>query len=65
MDRLVASIRHNGLLKNLVVKKNGSGYFVTDGNRRLKALLQIHGENSDETIQCKVLEQDALSLIHI
>ncbi|BAQ87142.1 Helix-turn-helix [uncultured Mediterranean phage uvMED] len=59
MDRLVASIKHNGLLKNLVVKKNGSGYFVTDGNRRLQALLQIHGNNSAETIECKVLEQDA------
>jgi len=59
MDRLVASIRHNGLLKNLVVKKNGSGYFVTDGNRRLQALLQIHGENSDATVDCKVLETEA------
>ena len=59
MDRLVASIKHNGLLKNLVVKKNGKGYFVTDGNRRLEALLSIHGENSDATVECKVLETDA------
>ena len=59
MERLIASIKHNGLLKNLVVKKNGTGYFVTDGNRRLQALLEIHGNNSNEVIECKVLEQNA------
>ena len=59
MDRLVASIKHNGLLKNLVVKKNGKGYFVTDGNRRLQALVNIHGKNSSEIVECKVIDENA------
>ena len=28
MERLIASIKSKGLLKNLVVKKNGTGYFA-------------------------------------
>ena len=56
MERLIASIKHNGLLKNLVVKKNGSGYIVTDGHRRLEALQGIHGLESDATVYCKVIE---------
>ena len=58
MERLIASIKHNGMLKNLVVKKNGSGYIVTDGHRRLEALQEIHGLESSETIYCKVIEKD-------
>ena len=58
MDRLVASINHNGLLKNLLVKKNGKGYVVTDGNRRLEALQGIYGNDSGQMIDCKVLEDN-------
>ena len=62
MERLIASIKSKGLLKNLVVKKNGTGYFVTDGNRRLQALQEIYGSNSGEAISCKILDDDANEL---
>ena len=32
LDSLIASIKSRDLLHNLVVKKNGSGYIVIDGN---------------------------------
>ncbi len=57
LDNLVASIQSRDLLHNLVVKKNGSGYHVVDGNRRLQALQQIHGVDSIEEIECKVIDQ--------
>lgn len=37
-QQLEASIASKGLLHNLVVTRNGSGYIVIDGNRRLTAL---------------------------
>ena len=55
LDSLIASIKSRDLLHNLVVKKNGSGYIVIDGNRRFQALTKIHGKNSTEMIACKVM----------
>ena len=58
LDSLIASIKSRDLLHNLVVKKNGSGYIVIDGNRRFQALTKIHGKNSTEMIPCKVIEEN-------
>lgn len=55
--QLVASIKSKGLLHNLVVTKNGSGYVVIDGNRRLDALNQIHSDKNIP-INCVVLDSD-------
>ena len=55
--QLVASIRAKGLLHNLVVVKNGKGYNVIDGGRRLEALRQIHKDKST-LINCVVLDSD-------
>ena len=52
LNALVASIKSQGMLHNLVVMKNGSGYNVIDGNRRLQALQKIHGKSSAEKIAC-------------
>jgi ParB/RepB/Spo0J family partition protein len=62
---LCASIKAKGLLHNLVVVKNGKGYNVIDGNRRLDALNAIY-ENSDDVklVSCIVVdhEDDELGL---
>ena len=55
--QLVASIKSKGLLHNLVVVKNGKGYNVIDGNRRLDALNQIYKDKATP-INCVVLESD-------
>ena len=55
--QLVASIRSKGLLHNLVVVKNGKGYNVIDGNRRLDALNQIYKDKATP-INCVVIESD-------
>ena len=55
---LVASIKSQGLLHNLVVMKNGSGYNVIDGNRRLQALIKIHGKSSAEMINCVAIQDN-------
>ena len=52
IDQLAASIRSQGLLHNLVVMKNGNGYHVIDGNRRLVALQKINGKDSSIEISC-------------
>ena len=52
LKALIASIKSQGMLHNLIVMKNGSGYNVIDGNRRLQALQKIHGKNSAEKIAC-------------
>lgn len=56
---LCASIKAKGLLHNLVVVKNGKGYNVIDGNRRLDALNAIH-ENSDDIklVSCIVVDRE-------
>ena len=57
LDALIASIQSRDLLHNLVVKKNGTGYVVIDGNRRFQALQKIHGAESIEPVECKVIEE--------
>ena len=52
IDQLAASIESQGLLHNLVVMKNGNGYHVIDGNRRLVALQKINGKDSSVEISC-------------
>jgi len=37
-EGLLASIRAKGLIVPLAVRKNGEGYYVTDGGKRLAAL---------------------------
>ena len=62
LDKLVASIKSRDLLHNLVVKKNGVGYHVIDGNRRLEALYNIHGKSSAVEVECKVIEDNATEI---
>lgn len=52
LSALASSIQSQGLLHNLVVKKNGKGYEVIDGNRRLEALIHIYGQKSSNEISC-------------
>lgn len=56
--QLAASIQSKGLLHNLVVVKNGSGYNVVDGNRRLDALNQLFKDDKSKLINCVVLENN-------
>ena len=57
LDALIASIQSRDLLHNLVVKKNGTGYIIIDGNRRFKALQEIYGAESIEPVECKVIDE--------
>ena len=59
LDKLIASIKSRDLLHNLVVQKNGTGFNVIDGNRRLEALYAIHGKSSNVEIECKVIDENA------
>ena len=58
LAHLKASIESQGLLHNLVVMKNGAGYHVIDGNRRLQALYAIYGKASSEKINCVPITKD-------
>lgn len=49
---LCASIKSIGLLHNLVVVKNGEGYHVIDGNRRLDALKAVYDNYQSTMIPC-------------
>ena len=55
---LAASIESQGMLHNLVIKKNGTGYEVIDGNRRLEALKKIHGAKAANEVNCIVIENN-------
>ena len=57
LHSLTESIRSKGLLHNLVVSKNGKGYNVIDGNRRLDALNKIYKDKATP-INCVVIEED-------
>jgi len=57
IDQLAASIKSKGLLHNLVVVKNGTGYNVIDGNRRLEALNKIYNSKSTP-VNCIVIESE-------
>ena len=54
---LCASISSKGLLHNLVVAKNGKGYEVVDGNRRLDALTSVYASDNPK-INCIVIDKD-------
>ena len=58
IKRLAASIESQGILHNLVVKPNGSGFIVIDGNRRLEALHHIYGDSSGNHVPCMVMEEE-------
>mgnify|MGYP001168203240 CR=1 FL=1 len=57
LDSLIASIKSQNMLHNLVVAKNGTGYVVIDGNRRLSALHNIHGKDSAELVECIEIDE--------
>ena len=57
LESLAASIKSKGLLHNLVVVKNGRGFNVIDGNRRLDALNKIYKDKATP-INCIVLDSD-------
>jgi ParB family chromosome partitioning protein len=57
----VASIREQGVLEALTVRKNGEGFLVTNGGKRLKALnLLVHEKaiKPDHPVPCIVREGD-------
>jgi len=54
---LAESIKSQGLLHNLIVSKNGTGYEVIDGNRRLSALHILHGNSASEGVNCLVVDE--------
>jgi ParB family chromosome partitioning protein len=56
MADLKESIERVGLVQPLTVRENEGGYEVVSGIRRLKALREVHGEDSDEPIPCNVRE---------
>lgn len=58
LNELAASIKSNGLLKNLIVRKNGSGYVIVDGHRRYDALKMHYGEETAVSIPCMVIGDD-------
>lgn len=61
IDTLAANIFARGLIAPLVVKKAADDsdiYYVSDGGRRLAALHMIHGETSEELIDCTLREVD-------
>lgn len=61
-EGLLASIREKGLLIPLTVRKNGDGYYVTDGGMRLQALhvLARDGDYDKATlVPCVLREDDA------
>lgn len=63
LHSLTESIRSKGLLHNLVVSKNGKGYNVIDGNRRLDALNKIYKDKATP-INCVVIEDDTEVGLH-
>jgi ParB/RepB/Spo0J family partition protein len=52
LNALAASIESQGLLHNLVIRKNGKGYEVIDGNRRLEALKKLYGKEAANEVNC-------------
>lgn len=59
-EGLLASIREKGLLVPLTVRKNGTGYLVTDGGMRLAALhvLARDGDYDKATLVPCILRED-------
>lgn len=58
-QRLVALIRSQGLLQPLVVRRlEGKEFEVVAGDRRLRALREIHGNEDDPKIPCVLRDVD-------
>ena len=67
-EGLLASIRAKGLIVPLAVRKNGEGYYVTDGGKRLAALhvLARDGEfDKAKPIVCVLRDDDAAAAADI
>ena len=64
-QRLVALIRSQGLLQPLVVRPTSEGilkrYEVVAGDRRLKALREIHRDDGDPKVPCVLRDVDAVT----
>lgn len=57
--KLANSIHAHGLLQNLVVSPNGSGFLVEAGGRRLQALLELAKDGripKDHPVPCQVVD---------
>lgn len=58
-EGLLSSIRAKGVIQPLVVRKNGNGYYVTDGGKRLSALHLLAADGDmpkDVKVPCVVRE---------
>lgn len=67
-EGLLASIRAKGLIAPLTVRKNGAGYFVIDGGKRLAALhILARDGDFDKTkpIACVLRDDDAAAAADI
>lgn len=59
IEELASSIKNDGLIQHLVVRPGANGtYEVVAGSRRLKALQQLHGAESEHPVKCEVHELD-------
>ena len=63
LAHLKASIESQGLLHNLVVMKNGAGYHVIDGNRRLQALYAITAKHHQKRLTAFQLQKTIRRLV--
>src|SRR5207302_987384 len=60
--RLVAAIRSQGLLQPLVVRRlETKRYEVVAGDRRLRALREIHRDDGDPKIPCVLRDVDSIT----
>jgi ParB family chromosome partitioning protein len=60
-EQFISSIREEGVLEALTVRKNGDGYLVTNGGKRLAALKSLVKEGAimaDATVTCVLREGD-------
>jgi ParB family chromosome partitioning protein len=66
-ESFIASIRAKGVISPLTVRKNGAGYLVTDGGKRLAVLtiLAKAGELEKDAIPCIVREETAATAADI
>lgn len=63
-EGLLASIRAKGLIVPLTVRKNGAGYYVTDGGKRLAALHTLARDGAFDKaapIACILRDDDAVA----
>lgn len=66
--QFIASIREEGVLEALTVRKNGDGYLAIGGSRRIAALETLAREGAipkDHPVPCEVRDADAKSARNI